>query len=113
MLSGIYAAQFMSNQNIVGRGVVVFNGAVLHGGDDSYYYKGKYRLDMNNYVSAEVEVANYTGELTSIFGPLKQFRLTLNGTVNQDCFSLSGQVKGQPQLMISIQRRKVDDLIEA
>ena len=39
MLSGIYSAEFASNKNVIGRGVAVFTGGTLQGGDASYYYK--------------------------------------------------------------------------
>ena len=39
MLSGIYSAEFASNKNVIGRGVAVFTGGTLHGGDASYYSK--------------------------------------------------------------------------
>jgi hypothetical protein len=92
MISGIYSAVFASNNNVVGTGVAVFSDNALHGGDSSYYYKGKYRLGGSNSISAAVEVANYSGVPSSIFGPLTSFRLTLNGTFSDQGFVLSGQV---------------------
>jgi hypothetical protein len=113
MLSGIYSAVFASNNNVVGSGVVIFTGGTLHGGDASYYYKGKYKLGGSNSISAKVEVANYSGTPSSIFGPLKSFRLTLNGIENNQEFTLSGQIEGQPTRMITITLKKVDELVEA
>ena len=112
MISGIYSAQFASNKQMVGSGVVIFTGGTLHGGDASYYYKGKYKRDDKNNVTATVEVANHSGNPSSVFGPLKTYRLTLNGVANTQEFTLSGPVEGQPSLLITISLRKVDEVIE-
>ncbi|MBU6483004.1 MAG: hypothetical protein KGS09_20995 [Nitrospirae bacterium] len=65
MIAGIYSAKFLSNNNLMGFGIVVIDGATLHGGDLSCLYKGKYRLD-DNKISATVDVENYTGQVQAI-----------------------------------------------
>jgi hypothetical protein len=112
MVSGIYSAEFASNQNVMGRGVVIFTESTLHGGDEAYYYKGKFKREGNNNISAAVDVGNHSGNPTSIFGPLNSYRLTLNGVSNNQGFTLSGQVEGRPTLMITIKLKKVDELVE-
>ena len=111
MIDGLYAASFGSNLGMAGTGVVIFDGGRLHGGDASYFYKGKFRLD-DNRIIATVDVVHYAGQLNSVFGPARQFRLTLNGVINPPGFSLSGQVKGSPNLTINIEVRKISDLVE-
>ncbi len=44
---------------------------------------------------------------------MNKFKLTLNGVVNPQGFTVSGQIEGQPTQMITIELKKVDDLIEA
>jgi hypothetical protein len=61
MLSGIYTAEFLSNQSLMGRGVAIFTENAIHGGDAAFYYKGKYRRDGENRISAEVQVIDYSG----------------------------------------------------
>jgi hypothetical protein len=112
MVSGIYSAEFASDKQMMGRGVVIFSDNALHGGDEAYYYKGKYKRDGDNNISATVDVGNHSGSPTSIFGPLKSYRLTLNGVANDQGFTLSGHVKEQPSLMITIKLKKVDELVE-
>jgi hypothetical protein len=51
MISGIYSARFESNKGLNGSGVAVFSGNAVHGGDASFYYRGKYKLDDNNSIS--------------------------------------------------------------
>lgn len=112
MISGIYSAKFVSNKQVAGSGVVVFTGGALYGGDATYYYKGKYKRDGNNNITATVQVANHSGTASSVFGPLDSFRLTLNGIASTEGFTLSGQVEGQPTLLITISLKKVDELVE-
>lgn len=111
MVHGVYSAQFMSNNNLVGSGIVVIDGASLHGGDLDYLYKGKYRL-FDTKMSATVDVENYTGRPHSVLGPLKSFRLNLNGVTAPHGFSLSGAVDGQPGLMIRIELTKISELVD-
>ncbi|MEK6756086.1 MAG: GrlR family regulatory protein [Bacteroidota bacterium] len=115
MISGIFAAVFASNQQIGGFGVAVFSDNAVHGGDASHYYRGKYKFDENNQILGTIEVFNYSNLQDSIFGPLKSFRLKLNGHVieNDKAFELSGQVEGQPGLTIKISLKKLDELVEA
>ena len=110
MFTGIYSARFMSNSTPVGSGIVVIDGASLHGGDLDYLYKGKYRL-FDGKLSATVDVENYTGRPNSVLGPLRSFRLTLNGVMASGGLSLSGAVDGRPDLMIRIELTKISDLV--
>ena len=115
MISGIFSAEFISNRNGAGCGVAIFSGNTVHGGDSSHYYRGKYRLDERNQIAGTIEVFKYSTLSNSVFGPLDRFKLILNGIVSLDnnAFELSGQVQGQPNLMITISLKKMDDLIEA
>ena len=111
MIAGIYSAKFLSNNNLMGFGIVVIDGATIHGGDLPYLYKGKYRLD-DNKISATVDVENYTGNPNSVFGPLRSYRLILNGVVSPHGFDLSGAVNGQPNRMIRIELKKISELVD-
>lgn len=109
MIFGIYSANFLSNNNLMGAGIVVNDGASLHGGDLSYLYKGKYRLD-DNRISATVDVENYTGRPNSVLGPLRSYRLTMNGVIASHSFNLSGSVD-VPDQMIRIELKKRGELV--
>jgi hypothetical protein len=115
MTSGIFSAAFISSQNSGGFGVAIFSDNVIHGGDASYYYRGKYRLDHNNQMSGTIDVARYTTIQNSVFGPMDSFRLKLDGhiVVNERAFELTGHIEGQPQMQIKIVLNKLEDLIEA
>ena len=74
-------------------------------------YKGKCRLADNNQVIATVDVENYTGKPNSVLGLLRSYRLILSGVAAPQSFTLSGQVEGQPQLIISIELTKIGELV--
>jgi hypothetical protein len=81
-------------------------------GDASFYYRGKYALAEGNKISGKIDVVQYSNLSNSIFGPLKSFRLILNGIMNGQAFVLSGQVEGHPTLLITIRLQKLENLIE-
>lgn len=112
MISGIYAAIFKSQNNAYGSGVAVFHNYAIHGGDAAYYYRGKCIRGENNKITGQIDVVKYSTVSNSIFGPLNSFRLLLNGVENDKSFELSGQVEGQPHLMITITLQKMAELIE-
>ena len=114
MVSGIYSAVFASNNtHLVGSGVAIFSGNAVHGGDASFYYKGKYTLDANNNVSVQVEVVHYSGTPDSVLGPRETFRLILNGLVTDQGFTLSGEIVGEPISRVTIALKKLENLVEA
>ena len=109
-IHGLYSTLFKANNNEVGAGIVVIDGASLHGGNSSYFYKGKYRLDDKN-ISATVEVQHYAGPPNSVLGPMIAFRLKLQGVAAPLGFILSGALEAQPRQMIQIDLIKISDLV--
>lgn len=116
MISGIFSAQFITNQKTGGPGVAVFSGNVVHGGDALGYFRGKYTLDERNLISGTIEVFKYPHNSThKLVYDKDNFELILNGQeiVNDKEFELSGQVVGDPKECITIVLKKIDDLIGA
>ena len=113
LVDGVYAAQFVSNASQYGEGIVVLDGGRIHGGDLDHVYVGRYSLAGNEF-SATVEVANYSSNLSSVFGGLEHYRLTLNGTIKkgQD-ITTHGKVEGRPDLAIQINLHKVSELVRS
>jgi T3SS negative regulator,GrlR len=112
MITGIYSARFLSHNDLVGAGIAILDGAALHGGGFDYLYKGKYRFADNNRVIATIDVDNYTGKPNSALGLLRSYRLTLSGVAAPQGFTLSGQVEGQPKLIVSLELTKIGELID-
>ena len=113
MVQGVYAAQFLSNANKYGEGIVVLDDGRIHGGDLDHVYIGKYSL-VDNEFSATVDVANYSGSISSVLGQLAHYRLTLNGIVKkaQD-ITTHGKIEGRPDLAIQINLHKVSELVRS
>lgn len=112
VITGIYSARFLSNKDLVGAGIIVIHGDALHGGGFDYLYKGTYRFVDDNMVHATVDIENYTEKPNPVLGLLRSYRLTLSGVAAPQSFTLSGQVEGQPQLMISIELTKIGELFD-
>jgi hypothetical protein len=109
-VEGVYVAQFLSNTNKFGEGIVVVDRGRIHGGDLDHIYIGKYSL-ANNEFSATLEVSNHSGCFSSVLGSLAHYRLTANGKVkkSQD-ITCRGKVEGRPDLSIQINLHKVSSL---
>lgn len=111
VVEGVYAAQFLSNTDQYGEGIVVVDGGRIHGGDLDHVYIGTYSL-ANNEFSANLDVSNHSGKFSSVLGPLMHYRLTLNGKVKkQQDITCRGKVEGRPDLAIKINLHKISPLV--
>ena len=112
MISGIFSTSFKSGGG-TDCGVAVFSGNTIHGGDASFYYRGKYTINDRNLISGTIEFIRYSHLQYSVVGPMDEFTLLLNGQVivNDKEFSLSAPVEGHPELLITIALKKLDELI--
>ena len=110
MIMGIYSVRLLSNKDLVGVGIAVIDGTTLHGGGFDYLYKGAYRVADNNMVIATVDLENYSGTPNPVLGLLRFYQLTLSGLATPPVFTLSAQVRGQPQLIISLELTKIAEL---
>lgn len=111
MTSGIFFVQFSVSTQDIGAGLAVLSDGDINGGDETYLYRGQ--LDAyGNQAKATIEVAHYRGPLNSVFGPLRNFTLNLEGTVDEKSFDFQGTIAGVPGPMIRISGRKVAQLYE-
>lgn len=98
-LEALWTVEFASleegNQSNMGAGVVIFETERIFGGDNQFYYVGKYEVS-NGIIESQVQVINYTGESHSIFGKLDEFKLSIKGKVEIPRMSLSGFVVDDP-----------------
>lgn len=109
MLEALWSAEFASNLNILGSGVVVFETGRIFGGDAQYYYTGKYEVK-NGTLTGELDVVNYNGEPWSVFGTLNQFSLSLSGQTNESTFDVEGTLNQDPSKKIIIRLTKRAEL---
>ncbi|WP_267083654.1 GrlR family regulatory protein [Xanthomonas sacchari] len=102
MIDGIYHVTFSSNSNDFGEGIAVFKGSSVNGGDHGYLYTGTTTRESAQFTST-LTIRQWNPAVHSIFGPIKEFVLELNGTYSNDnSFLAHGYVTGQPQAKISI-----------
>ena len=112
LITGIYSIRFLLNNDPIGAGIAVLNGTALHGGGVDYLYKGTYQLADNHGVSATLDLENYTGTPNPVPGLPRSYRLTLNDISTPQGFTLSGEVDGYPQLLMSLELTKIGELVD-
>jgi hypothetical protein len=112
MVPGIYSIQFKSSMGYSGEGWTLIDNGRVYGGDHRYIYRGQY-LDHENSLKVEIEVLLYrdTEKPISVFGYYRQFNLSLFGHSEEDHFTVAGTMVKQPMLSITIEGRKIADLI--
>jgi hypothetical protein len=109
MIDGLYSVVFGTPQGVIGRGIVVFTSGKAKGGDLTYFYDGIVRATGGDNVEAEVKVRRYQDTGESVFGPLPEFRLRLEGPASGPRFVLSGSMVENPTAQITVQCTKLTD----
>ncbi len=109
MLEALWSIEFISNLNIFGSGVVIFETGRIFGGDTRYYYTGWYEVKNGN-LQGELDVVNYNGEPWSVFGTMDRFSLILSGNPSEKRFDIGGSMKEDPSKEILIRLIKRAEL---
>lgn len=100
MIEAMYGVEFVSNE-MAGYGVAVLETGRIFGGDSSFVYVGSYEVT-NGIVTVQVKCTNDRDLLPSVFGELKEFNLSLQGTINDKEFILQGHMVENPSQSIGI-----------
>ena len=101
-IEALWSVQFISNLEIYGGGVIVFETGRIFGGDGYYYYVGDYATDGDNInLKGKIEVTHYNGPMSSVFGELKKFSVEFTGPVNENKMDLQGELVQDSNLKIS------------
>jgi hypothetical protein len=93
----------------MGGGLIVVNQNTINGGDFGYLYRGSYAT-LGDKLSSTIKVTHYNPSATSIFGPLKEFDLTLSGQAVGDTFTFNGSIAHNPSMQIKIAGKRIADL---
>jgi hypothetical protein len=107
-LEALWTVTFGSNLGAGGAGVVVFETGRLFGGDADYTYVGSYNVTPDGkQLKADLDIANYSGRLNSIFGQLAQFKLHIEAAIPKDdgigsFMQAQGHMVGAPQFEIAL-----------
>jgi hypothetical protein len=85
-----------------GEGLVVVKQGTINGGDPGYVSVGTFTLK-GSALTGLLNVRKWNQSATSVFGPLNNFDLQLNGqSADPTSFSASGGIPSQPGLTIKI-----------
>lgn len=72
---GVYSLAFKTPVGGFGGGLILLQKGFIHGGDESYLYLGRYRVETATKISGELTVRHYRGSKLSVLGYLSQARL--------------------------------------
>jgi len=110
MLEALWSVEFESSAGYVGAGVVVFETSRIFGGDNQYYYTGKYDLQGGE-LNAYIKVTHYSEGSGSIFGTNeKEFELKLSGKVEQPVMTGRGSRIDNPNAQMNVRLTKRAEL---
>lgn len=101
MIEALWSVEFVANTQGVGSGVVVVENGKVLGGDAQFFYVGHCKVE-NGVLNATAKITHYAGAPSSVFGPAKEYNISVSGTPAHDSFVLHGHVVEAPQLKISI-----------
>jgi len=108
-IEAMWAARFQSNQGGQGAGIIVLETERVFGGDSWYYYVGSYRVDQGR-LYTQLKVTHYADNAESIFGPLREFTVALEGLLNMREINLKGQANQDPNLQIQLTMSRIAEL---
>ncbi len=109
MVNGMYSVSFAGPGGQSGSGVAAVKDGSINGGDAGYGYLGNFTANGPK-VTATLRIVQHQQGHQSVFGPIKDFTLSLSGTTEGERFNMSGGIPGQPNQTITIRGRKFADL---
>ena len=108
-IDGLWTIDFISTLHLVGSGVVVLNDKRLLGGDEGYYYSGRYDTE-NGQFSGTINVTRYNPKSLSVFGDIGQYTLKLEGKVQDYQIEGRAWMENNPDRKIRILGKKKQEL---
>jgi T3SS negative regulator,GrlR len=107
MIDGFWIVQVEAVQGS-GGGVAVLTRGHIFGGDNGFYYTGKYETDGTS-LKARVNIRRFL-PVVNIFGVEGDYDLNLTGTVNGDVIDGKATVVGQPEAGLVVRLTKKGNL---
>ncbi len=118
MLEALWTTEFISNQNLMGRGIAIFETGRVYGGDASFYYLGTCEAkhgaingEAAMVVEGKVRIIHYAGTPLSVIGFRDDFELEIRGKLETPHMRLIGQVVDDPSKYIIIKCTKRQNLL--
>ena len=106
MVPGLYQAEFTTPLG-GGYGVVKIGGGRIQGGDSDYWYSGSFTSN-GAQISSRILVKQHNPFGTSVFGPLREFMLNLEGSVGRNSAYLRGSTPQMGGVTISIKLKLLE-----
>lgn len=104
---GVFSLTFQTPVGDFGGGLVLLQKGVIHGGDESYLYLGRYQAETAESIAGELTVRHYRGSQTSILGHLSEERLTFSARQEGDRFVGEAKLLGRTGPRIGILGQRV------
>lgn len=95
-----------------GEGLAVFKDETINGGDHAYLYLGSYK-EAGDSVTAKLKIKKWNNSAISVFGPLKDFDLELQGNFQSAgaAFQVTGHTPQMPGATITIIGNRLADAV--
>ena len=100
MKDGIYFVRFSRDLQDFGEGIAVIKNNTVNGGDYVCTYRGKTAGN-----SLDLQVTQHNPSVDTIFGNIETFIIQLSITPSEDGYQLSGTVKDNSNLQITVSIR--------
>jgi hypothetical protein len=107
-INGLWSVEFNGSGESIGSGLIVFNEGKILGGDDSYYYRGEYTIT-DNLLKAILISKHYKGPLNSIFGPMSETHLSIEGAVSDKFIMGLGHSIKYPSMKMSFKLQRLSN----
>lgn len=108
---GVFSLTFQTPVGNFGGGLVLLQRGVIHGGDESYLYLGRYQVEGEESISGELTVRHYRGPQMSILGNLLEERLTFSARQAGERFVGEAKILGRIGPTIEILGQRVADAL--
>ena len=105
-LDGLWTVQFLASTGMSGGGVVVLADGKVRGGDSSYFYIGRYKIDGVQF-QCDLNINHFYGSLSGIFGPVRTFSLRLEGSTNDQLIIGRGFDPSAPSRQVNVRLQRV------
>jgi hypothetical protein len=108
---GVFSLTFQTPVGNFGGGLALLQRGVIHGGDESYLYLGRYQVEGAELISGELTVRHYRGPQISILGNLSEERLTFSAQQAGERFVGEAKLLGRIGPTINILGQRVADAL--
>jgi hypothetical protein len=108
-IDGLWTIEFISTLHLVGSGIVVLHNNRLLGGDEGFYYSGRYDTQ-NGRICGTINVTRHNPKSLSVFGNIGQFTMKMEGEVQDYSIEGTACIQDKPDQKLRIVCTKKEEL---